>query len=111
MTVGDGCLTVARSLDEHVAQLAAIAGGRASRSNRPFVERFVRPRGVAVPATPLFADAVETIASRPAPAPCAPSAWVLLLRPLVYALVVAGRLPLLERIYWNPAKFRQLANA
>jgi hypothetical protein len=24
-------------------------------------------------------------------------------------LVVAGRLPLLERIYWNPAKFRQQA--
>jgi hypothetical protein len=37
--------------------------------------------------------------------------WVYALRPLVLALVVAGRLPWLERIYWNPAKRRQLANA
>jgi hypothetical protein len=33
------------------------------------------------------------------------------LRPLVYAFVLAGRLPLLQRIYWNPEKFRSLANA
>jgi hypothetical protein len=32
--------------------------------------------------------------------------WVLLLRPVVYALVLVGRVPLLERIYWNPQKYR-----
>jgi hypothetical protein len=111
LTVGDGFLDVARTIDEHVAQLAALAAGRETRPRRPFVERFVRPRGVDVAATPVFADTVEALASRPAPAPRAVSPWVLLLRPLVYALVLAGRLPLLERIYWNPAKFRQLANA
>ena len=35
--------------------------------------------------------------------------WVL--RPVVYALALAARLPFVERIYWNPAKFRQVANA
>jgi hypothetical protein len=106
MTVGDGFLNVARSLDEHVAQLAALAGGAPMRPTRPFVERFIRPRGAHVAATPLFAETVESLASRPAPAPRATPAWVLLLRPVVYALVLAGRLPLVERIYWNPAKFK-----
>jgi hypothetical protein len=34
---------------------------------------------------------------------------VLALRPLVYALVLAGRVPGLERIYWNPVKRREWA--
>jgi len=106
LTVGDGCLNASRTLDEHVAQLSALARGARPASSRRFVERFVRPRGAAVPATPVFADAVERLAAGPAPAPVRTPAWVFLLRPLVYALVLAGRLPLVERIYWNPAKFR-----
>ena len=111
LTEGEGFLNVAPSLEAHVAQLEALAGGAAMRPNRPFVERFVRPHGVGVAATPVFAETLETLTSRPAPAPRPRPAWVFLLRPLVYALVIAGRLPLLQRIYWNPAKFRQLANA
>jgi hypothetical protein len=111
MTVGDGFLNVARSLDEHVGQLEALAEGTPPRPTRPFVERFIRPRGAHVAATPVFADTVEALAAQRAPARRVARAWVLLLRPLVYALVLAGRLPLVERIYWNPAKFRQLANA
>jgi hypothetical protein len=110
-TVGDGFLNTSRSLDEHVGQLAALAGGAAPRSNRPFVERFIRPKGTGVPATPVFVDAIASLAARPAPATRSTRAWVILLRPVVYALVLAGRLPVIERIYWNPAKFRQLANA
>jgi len=110
MTVGEGCLTVSRSLDEHVAQLAAWARGVPTRSTRPFVERFIRPRGIATPATAAFVAAVETMGARPAPPPRRAPAWVYLLRPVVYALVLAGRIPFLERIYWNPAKFRQLAS-
>jgi hypothetical protein len=57
-----------------------------------------------VPATPVFADAVEEIARasslRPQPSP----AWLILLRPLIYAFVLLGRLPLVERLYWNPKK-------
>ena len=111
MTVGDGFLSAARTLDAHVAQLAASVRGEAPRRNTAFVERFIRPRGRAVAATPVFAETVEALAAAPAPAPRRTPVWAYLLRPLVYALVLAGRLPLLERIYWNPAKLRQLANA
>jgi hypothetical protein len=111
MTVGDGFLNAARTIDEHTAQMAAVVSGTVTRSNRPFVERFIRPRGTATPATRVFADTVESLAShstaRPQPTPM----WALLLRPVIYALVLVGRVPLLERIYWNPAKYRYLANA
>lgn len=110
MTVGSGFLNTARTLEEHVAQLGALAAGNAPRSNRAFVERFVRPRGLAVPATPVFADTIENLAASPPPRPRRVPSWVMLLRPLVYAFVLAGRLPVIERIYWNPEKFRRLAN-
>jgi len=109
LTVGDGFMNVSRSLDEHVAQLTASLSGAPGRLNRPFVERFIRPRGVRVAATPVFADALEhevslgPLAPRPAPV------WTLALRPLVYALVLAGRVPVVERIYWNPVKRREHA--
>jgi len=111
MTVGDGFLTTARGLDEHVAQLAAMARGDTPARNASFVERFIRPRGRSVAATPVFVETVEALAAAPAPPRRATPIWTYLLRPVVYALVLAGRLPLLERIYWNPAKLRQLANA
>jgi hypothetical protein len=110
MTVGDGFLNVSRSLDEHVAQLSALATGGTARPNRPFVERFIRPRGLDTPATTVFASALESMVREPAPRPRPVPAWVLLLRPVVYALVLAGRLPLLERIYWNPVKRREWAH-
>jgi hypothetical protein len=106
MTVGDGFLNTARTLDEHTAQLAAMTSGAATRSNRPFVERFIRPRGATIPATPVFVDTVETLAARSTAGARPTPFWVLLLRPVVYALVLVGRVPLLERIYWNPQKYR-----
>jgi hypothetical protein len=110
MTVGDGFLNVSRGLDEHVAQLSALAADGTARPNRPFVERFIRPGGVSVPATAVFVSALETMVREPAPPPRPAPAWVLLLRPLVYALVIAGRVPVLERIYWNPIKRREWAH-
>jgi len=107
LQVGDGFLNVSRSLDEHVAQLASMLGGGAVRPNRPFVEQFIRPRGTTVASTPVFVEAVETMAGGARPVPQRVPVWVLALRPLVYALVLAGRLPGLERIYWNPAKRRE----
>jgi hypothetical protein len=109
MHVGDGFLNVSRSLDEHVAQLSRLLAGASMRPNRPFVEQFIRPRGAGVPATPVFVDTVEAMSERlrvrPQPAP----AWVLLLRPVVWTLVLVGRVPLLERLYWNPVKRRDWA--
>lgn len=110
LTVGHGFLHAARSLGEHVEQLAAIARGAVSRSNRPFVERFVRPHGAGVAATPVFVEAVERLASAPKPAPVPAPPWVFALRPLVYALVLAARVPVLERMYWNPVKLRAGGN-
>ena len=107
--VGDGFLTVSRSLDEHTAQLGSMLVGGVMRSNRPFVEQFIRPRGTAVAATPVFVEAVEAMADGERPRSRRAPAWVLALRPLVYALVLAGRVPGLERIYWNPVKRREWA--
>jgi hypothetical protein len=101
-----GFLNMSRSIDEHVAQLSSALAGGAVRANRPFVEHFIRPRGSSVAATPVFANAVEEIARETSPRPRRAEAWALLLRPLIYALVLAGRLPLLERVYWNPKKLR-----
>jgi hypothetical protein len=104
LDAADGFLNVSRSLDEHVGQLAGLLSGGAVRSNRRFVEHFIRPRGATVAATGIFADAVEEIARDTSPRPRAFEAWLILLRPVIYALVLAGRLPLVERIYWNPKK-------
>ena len=68
--------TSSRSLDEHVAQLAGLlSGGSGPRRTVAFVEHFIRPRGAAVAATPVFVEAVETIAREPSPRPQLPPAW------------------------------------
>jgi hypothetical protein len=110
MTVGDGFLRVARTMAEHVEQLGRGLRGERT-SNAAFVERFIRPQGAAVASTDVFVRTVEDLTAAAPPAPVAPPFWVWVLRPVVYALVLAARLPFVERIYWNPAKLRQLANA
>ena len=67
LDVGEGFLNVSRSIEEHVTQLAGMLAGGPVRANRPFVEQFIRPRGVAVAATPVFADAVEALARETSP--------------------------------------------
>jgi hypothetical protein len=104
LDAANGFLNISRSLEEHAQQVAGVFAGAILRSNRRFVEQFVRPKGAAHAATPVFADAVEQIARDAPPRPRASEAWLLLLRPVIYALVLAGRLPLVERIYWNPKK-------
>jgi len=110
MRVGDGFLNVSRSLAEHAAQLGAVLNGAPGRPNRPFVEAFIRPRGATVAATPAFVEALDAMAAAPPlrlqPVP----AWVLALRPVVWGLTLAGRLPLVERLYWNPVKRREWAD-
>lgn len=86
LEVGGGLLTVARTLDEHTAQLArAIVDGDDGRSQR-FVAEFVRPHGVDVVATPLFVDEVERFAAGSAPAPQRTPAPLRALRPLLAPL-------------------------
>ena len=76
MRVGDGFLNVSRSLAEHAAQLGAVLNGAPGRPNRPFVEAFIRPRGADVAATPVFVEALETMAAAPPLRPQPVPAWV-----------------------------------
>ena len=63
----DGPLRVARSIEEHVDQLAgAIAADRTGPAARRFVETFVRPFGLDVAATPRFVAEIELACSRAA---------------------------------------------
>jgi hypothetical protein len=58
-----GLLHLAPDLDTHLAQLAgaiALDGARDDR-NRRFLRSFIRPAGLAVAATPAFADALERV--------------------------------------------------
>src|SRR5262249_11892394 len=64
LTVGGGLLHTARTLDDHFTQLNAALNERVPESprSRRFVEVFIRPHGLDVAASPLFADAVEALA-------------------------------------------------
>jgi hypothetical protein len=66
-----GVLRAARSLEEHVPQLAAALAGHGGGDGKAarFVDGFVRPFGRAEAATPRFVAAVEQVAAMPAPLP------------------------------------------
>jgi FkbM family methyltransferase len=77
-----GLVHVARDFAEHLAQLdAAVQVPDADTGRcRRFVEAFVRPHGIDVPATPRLVDALEGLALRPARRQRDP-VWVPLVRP------------------------------
>jgi hypothetical protein len=66
--VAGGLVHVARDVSEHLSQLdAALRDGVADEGRcRRFVESFVRPHGLAVPAASTLVDAIELAAGRPA---------------------------------------------
>jgi hypothetical protein len=107
--VDGGLLHVARSLDEHVAQLGVILRdpeGQAARSAR-FIESFVHPHGWSTPATPILTDAVLALAaSRPVPVrPGAGTAMArALLAPLAWLVVwLPERRPWWSYLFLKPA--------
>ena len=67
-------------LAESQTMLDAVAYSKA------FVRDFVRPRGLDVPATPVFVDEVERLAASPPPRPRRTPAPLLPLRPLLSPL-------------------------
>ncbi len=95
-TVGGGLLRVARSFDDHLAQLALTLGGDGGGDAKAagFVEGFIRPFGRDVPATPKFVEAVEHVAGLPAPAPRGTRVVDVLWRVPAYPLAVALNLVL-----------------
>ena len=80
LTVNGGLLHTARTLADHLQQLNAAlqaATGESVRSRR-FVEAFIRPRGLSVAASPVFADEVERLAAvRPASVHEGAGGWLL----------------------------------
>jgi hypothetical protein len=85
--VEGGLLRVAATLDEHVQQLAeALAGVTwGAEQRRRFLQAFIRPFGLDVPASPRFSAAVTTLAGQQRPQPVVPSIvdrlWYALLTP------------------------------
>ena len=71
LDIEGGLLNSATTLDEHAAQLDDLLSGRgpdAARGRR-FVEAFVRPQGLSRPSTPVFVEAIETLARSRAASP------------------------------------------
>jgi hypothetical protein len=83
-----GCVRIASTLEEHVAQLGERledpAGARAETLR--FVASFVRPHGVDRPATPIVVEALEQLGASAAPAPQTTPLWAVALRPVVLAI-------------------------
>jgi hypothetical protein len=82
-----GFLRIASGVEEHVQQLSArlpdVESARAEAAR--FVASFVRPHGRDRPATPIFVEAVEGLASAAASPAESPPLWSYLLRPILVA--------------------------
>lgn len=76
-----GLLRATRDLAAHVSQLAESvqAADPSVHHNRSFIERFVRPHGMATSSTDVFADAVERVAGMKTHAAVEPG-WLAALR-------------------------------
>src|SRR6266545_363701 len=94
LEVGGGLLQVARSLEEHTAQLAAtLADPRAGIERaRRFTEGFVRPQGLNEPSTPRFANAIEGLARTAPPRATVPSLIPLIARAILLPWLAVAQL-------------------
>jgi hypothetical protein len=72
--VEGGLLRIAGSLDEHIGQLNSFFSGRAAHQKRirQFIQTFVRPHGLEIECTPIFARAVAQLHQKNIPAPEVP---------------------------------------
>jgi hypothetical protein len=97
-SVGGGVFRLARSFDEHRAQLVtSLREPIAENLHAGFVRAFVRPLGLDRAATGVFGEAVLDLGRSPAAAPARVPVWApalrLLLRPLALAAhVTVGRI-------------------
>lgn len=90
LEVGGGLVRASRTLDDHVAELAAALAGGANAGDS-FVREFLRPHGADVPATPRFVDEIERLATL-RPRPAGTPAALRTLRPVLWPLARrAGR--------------------
>jgi hypothetical protein len=76
MTTAGGMLHTTRTLQEHERQLGEALVSRHGRERHAaFLRAFVRPHGLDVAATPVFADAVETLSTMPVAATRPQPSW------------------------------------
>jgi hypothetical protein len=90
-TVGGGLFKATESFETHLRELgASLRAEPRADLNAGFVRAFIRPRGLAQAATPIFVDEVEAFAASPAPVPASEPVWAaplrLLLRPVARAV-------------------------
>ena len=116
LEVGGGLLILSRSLEEHVAQLAATltAPALGMERARRFTEGFIRPHGLEEAATPRFATAIEGAAARRAPAPertpvAALVARLFLLPWLAFAYLQSSTHPWRKETRYKYRRFRRHA--
>jgi hypothetical protein len=85
---GGGLLHMADTLDEHARVLSQALDRTAEdeRKLRSFVEAFVRPNGIDVPATPILASAVEELGAMPRRAPEHLALWLYPVRASLYPI-------------------------
>lgn len=104
-----GFLEVARTLEEHVAQLSHIlaAPEQVRERIRSFVGSFIRPNGEDRACTPVLADALEGLACE-TPAPAATPFRALAVRP---ALWVAGAAQAAIRKFLKPKRKKDVPKA
>jgi len=119
---GGGLLHLAADMDEHVAQLAGLLAdqGGARERARQFMQAFIRPHGLDVPATPRVVAEIEHLAAAPALVPHVPSPGARLLRLALIPAAVVTTVLTMERVklrsmvlHWTrPSRlaFRQLVS-
>ena len=79
LTVGGGVLQTGRTFEEHHERLVESLRHPVAAPGAGFVREFIRPAGLDVAATPVFADAIESLLREPAPRPVrTPAAYTLL---------------------------------
>ncbi|HKE87869.1 MAG TPA: hypothetical protein VKB50_29140 [Vicinamibacterales bacterium] len=91
-----GCVRMASTLPEHLAQLgdALTRSDAARQASARFVASFVRPHGIDRAATPILAGGIEALGSSPSPPPRPAPLWSYLLRPIV--LAAAAPVPIVD---------------
>ena len=98
---GTALVQEARSLDQHVDQLAPVLRGDAPPlDHAAFLESFIRPHGLEQPATPIFARAVGELAALPRPHPAHDGIGTVLLRPVARVCASAARALSEDRPLW-----------
>jgi len=83
-----GLLHMAATLEEHAVALSRALDRTEEDAQklRNFVQAFVRPNGLDIPATPLLADGIETLGAMPRPAPETLPLWLYPVRMALYPI-------------------------